>query len=639
VVDALIAVRAVHVAASVAAAGAVLFRLWVAAPALRDAGASAWRARLDRQINAIAWSSLAVFFVSAVIWLVLIAADVSGQPLGNVFGSGAVTTLLASTRFGHVWIARIVIALALGIYLLRAKPDPSPLSLLGCAATVLAVALLGALALAGHGGATPGAAGVVHLIADMAHAIAAGVWVGGLLPLALLLGMARPAGDRPALAAAREATRRFSNLGIVSVATLLATGIVNTIFLAGSVPALLGTTYGQLLLVKILLFLAMVAIAAINRLKLTPQLFAGPAAPALRRLQRNASIEAALGLLVIVIVGALGTIPPALHAEPWWPLPFRFDADAFTAPALRVDAVLATAAAAIAVAALVAMVASRRRRRAAVLALMIALAGLAWNLRFFVVPAFPTSFYRSPTDFTLASIARGEKLFAQHCAGCHGASGRGNGPNALALDMPTSDLTAAHVYAHSDGDLFWFIGHGMGDTMPGFGDAIDEQARWNLIDFIQANADAARLQRRAPNEPNAFPAPNFTADCPDGSKTLEDLRGRFVRLIVDGGAPPSAHADVVTIVVPLDPAHAAAGTCTLEDAEAAAALAVYRGDANALAGTQLLIDPDGRLRALWYPGRKPDWNDPAALAAEIATLRATPAIGRPVQAAAHGHVH
>ena len=160
-------------------------------------------------------------------------------------------------------------------------------------------------------------------------------------------------------------------------------------------------------------------------------------------------------------------IPPALHVEPWWPLPFRFDSDTFTTPTLRADAALATAAAVIAAAAIISIVVSRRRRRAAILACLIALASLIWNLQFFVVPAFPTSFYRSPTNFTFASIARGHALFEQHCAGCHGAGGRGNGPNALALDMETSDLTAAHVYAHSDGDLFWWIGHGMGDTMPG----------------------------------------------------------------------------------------------------------------------------------------------------------------------------
>jgi putative copper resistance protein D len=637
VVDALIAVRAVHVAASVAAAGAMLFRVWVGGPALRHVSATAWRERLDRQIDAIVWTSLAAFVVSAAAWLLLVAADVSGQALGDVFGSGAVATLLASTRFGHVWLVRLAVALALGIYLLRARPDARPLSPGGCAAAVLAAAVLGALALTGHGGATPGAAGVVHLIADMAHAVAAGVWVGGLLPLALFLAAARRAADAPALAAARDATRHFSNLGLMSVATLLATGIVNTIFLVGSVPALLGTPYGQLLTLKIFLFLAMVAIAAVNRLKLTPQLFAGSSASALRRLQRNALIEAGMGLIILIVVGALGTIPPALHVEPWWPLPFRFDLDAFTAPALRVDAVLATAAAALAAAAVIAGAVSLRRRRAALLASMIAVGGLLWNIRPFIVPAFPTSFYRSPTNFTFASIARGQMLFAQHCAGCHGASGRGNGPNALALDMPTSDLTAAHVYAHADGDLFWFIGHGMGDTMPGFGDAIDDQARWNLIDFIHANADAARLQRRAPDEPNAFPAPNFTADCPDGSKSLEDLRGLFVRLVVDGAAPPFTEAAVVSIAVPLAPAHEPTRACTLNDPDAVAALAIYRGDAQALAGTQLLIDPEGRLRALWVPGRTPDWNDPAALAAEIARVRATPAVARSAQTGGHMH--
>jgi hypothetical protein len=53
----------------------------------------------------------------------------------------------------------------------------------------------------------------------------------------------------------------------------------------------------------------------------------------------------------------------------------------------------------------------------------------------------------------------------------------------------------------------------------------------------------------------------------------------------------------------------------------------------------LLIDPQGRLRAIWAPIIKPDWNDPAALAAEIATLRATPAVGRPSQTAGHGNGH
>jgi len=52
------------------------------------------------------------------------------------------------------------------------------------------------------------------------------------------------------LAAARTATVRFSTLGIVSIATILFTGIVNTWYLAGSISALVGTDYGRLLLTK-----------------------------------------------------------------------------------------------------------------------------------------------------------------------------------------------------------------------------------------------------------------------------------------------------------------------------------------------------------------------------------------------------
>ena len=131
---------------------------------------------------------------------------------------------------------------------------------------------------------------------------------------------------------ARTATTRFSILGIVSVGTLLATGIVNTFYLAGSVAALCGTDYGRLLLIKIALFLAMVAIAAVNRFRLTPRLLqhASIAASrdALRQLRRNAAIEALAGAIVIAIVAALGTMAPAIHAAHQHPTYGAVPADA-----------------------------------------------------------------------------------------------------------------------------------------------------------------------------------------------------------------------------------------------------------------------------------------------------------------------
>jgi putative copper resistance protein D len=639
VIDALIAVRALHVAATVAAVGAIMFRLCVAGPAIRGAGAGALGARLGVQLDRIAWASLALVVASAAVWLLLVTADMSERPIAAVLTDGVLPTVLASTRFGHVWIARLAVAAALALCLLRPRSDERPFSGWATVAGLLAAALLGALALTGHGGATPGAAGIVHLASDAAHAIAAGLWVGGLAPLALLFAAALRAADDRALAAARATTRRFSTLGMACVTTLLATGIVNTIFLVGSVPALLGTPYGQLLTAKIALFLVMVATAAVNRLKLTPRLAEHDpgAANAMRQLQRNSLFEAALGLVILVIVGALGAIPPALHVEPWWPLSFRFDGEALAAPPLRVNVVVAAASAAVVIAAGIAAVLGRRRRTAIALGL-VATAALLWNLQYLTVPAFPTSFDRSPTGFTVASIARGEDLFATHCAGCHGTTGRGNGPNALALDMETSDLTADHVYAHPDGDLYWWIGHGFEETMPGFAGTIAAAARWNLIDFIHANADAARLQGRDRRGPNAFPAPAMTVDCPDGSRALADFAGRFVRLVVTDAPPsPADGAGVLTVVVPVDGHADATSPCTVPDADAAKALSIYRGDGTAITGTEFLIDPQGRLRAMWYPGLTPDWNDPAALEREMAMLRASPAIGRPVQPGGHAH--
>ena len=98
---------------------------------------------------------------------------------------------------------------------------------------------------------------------------------------------------------------------------LLVTGSINTWYLAGSIPALTETDYGHLLLLKIALFAVMVAVAAVNRLHLTPRLVqdaevhdhrrAPPVAP-----QR--SLEVAIGAIIIAIVAALGTNPPGFEA-------------------------------------------------------------------------------------------------------------------------------------------------------------------------------------------------------------------------------------------------------------------------------------------------------------------------------------
>jgi hypothetical protein len=94
----------------------------------------------------------------------------------------------------------------------------------------------------------------------------------------------------------------------------------------------------------------LVCIAAVNRLRLTPRLVPqgepDRSRNASRRLQRNSLIELGLGVVIIAIVGVLGTIPPALHVQPQWPFPVRLNDQVFDAAELPevILSIVATAA-------------------------------------------------------------------------------------------------------------------------------------------------------------------------------------------------------------------------------------------------------------------------------------------------------
>ena len=239
-----------------------------------------------------------------------LAANISGQPVmsPSAFKNSAI--VLTETQFGHAWIARLVLTTPLLGFVVLRSWDNTGNTRRKWFPIFLAICLMGSLAWSGHAGGTPGLTGDIHVAGDVLHLIAAGAWLGGLLPLVLLLVLARKKADPSLAIAARTATLRFSTLGLFSVGTLLATGLVNTWMLADSLAGLVGTAYGRLLLVKIVLFIAMVGVAAFNRLRLTPAL---PQASSIHRLARNAISEIGLGLLILAIVSVLGVLPPAAH--------------------------------------------------------------------------------------------------------------------------------------------------------------------------------------------------------------------------------------------------------------------------------------------------------------------------------------
>jgi len=303
-------VRAIHFVATAIVAGTLTFRAAVAEPAYRSAGEAG--AKIDALVCLLAWSGLAVTLVSGAIWLSLQTAAMSGQSYGEAVMSGLMITVLNETQFGLVSEIRLALAILLAVCLAYDRAPLSRWLSLG-----LALSLVAAIAWTGHAASTPGKLGYLHLTADALHLAAAAAWIGGMVPLALLLNADRRSQVSARASLEHDAVRRFSSLGIVSVATLIGSGVINTWILVGSFRGLIEPGYGWILLFKIAAFAIMLAFAAVNRFWLTPRLAAAPASTAhrdaLRGLTRNSLIEIALGLVIFAAVGVLGTLHPAAH--------------------------------------------------------------------------------------------------------------------------------------------------------------------------------------------------------------------------------------------------------------------------------------------------------------------------------------
>jgi putative copper resistance protein D len=319
-IDPLAAVRAIHFAAAIVVAGASAFSVLVSKPALRvGTEADKYVAADGRSITRLIWIALATALTSAMAWLVLVAAEITGGSWSGAIGDGTAYAVLTDTQFGLVVRLRVLVAAALaGLLLLSGRRQTGAVNSFRIAVAMTAAVFLGLLAWIGHAGSASGGEANVHLIADILHLLAAGAWIGGLFPLAILLARLGRMGDRQSMVMCAQILRRFSNLGVAMVAALFVSGIVNAWFLTAHMRDLVGTDYGELLQIKIGLFLLMLCLAADNRLRLLPRIAQAQnprSAQALGKLRRNVSLEIALGLVVIYVVGVLGLTPPPGHVH------------------------------------------------------------------------------------------------------------------------------------------------------------------------------------------------------------------------------------------------------------------------------------------------------------------------------------
>ena len=543
----------------------------------------------------------AALAVGQMLWAVAQAESVADLPLPEALPGGVAGLVLLSSAFGLWWWARMLFGLSLaGVLASRRGSDWLPVGLSGL--------LLLAISLGGHAAAAR-ALPVLATLIDVVHLGAAGLWLGGLAQVGILLPAmvsAAPESRRGTLL--RGLVPRVSNVALGSVAILIGTGLFGAWEQVASLAALAGTPYGQSLLLKLSVLAVLLSVGSINLLVVRPR--SAALGRAFRRLVLG---EVVVGGGLLLTVGLLSSLPPpgaaslpsgleavrlagdlrvGLAVEPNWVGASRYRvtlADARGQPPLDVQSVVLTFA-----------MDGMNMGRTTVFPAQVAQGVYEVNGFFVGMPGtslvgvgvsrpsaadesavfqveVPDVSYKQFAGLAASlglvageatrerpDVSRGEELYAQHCQTCHGETGVGNGPAAASLVPPPSDLTL-HARWHPDEQLDWFISRGVaGTAMPGWADQLDARARGDVIGYLHTLANASTAT------PLVAPAPAAPA----------------------GAAPP----------LPATPSPAQ--EAPLATAQATSALA----PANAVLKGRLAFGPDtdGNLWVWQFPVDKPE---------------------------------
>ena len=274
-------------------------------------GAAEWLSRRWTWPNVANLGAAILALTGAVLWLLAETALIFSDP--GAFGADALWTVMTGTGFGRIAFLRVLMIATFIVAWFLLTPGRTSWSV----QSLLGTAVVMSFAWTGHGIKDEGIPGIVHTSGDVLHLLTAAIWIGALVPLTVMV--LKSLGTQSATAArlTYDALERFSGVGPAVVAVLVLSGLVNTWFLIGPARLLTATTtiYGQLLVVKLSFFTAMMALATVNRFWLSPNLASAlengeRIAKPLEALRRSIVIETALAMLVLFAVSWMGTLEP-----------------------------------------------------------------------------------------------------------------------------------------------------------------------------------------------------------------------------------------------------------------------------------------------------------------------------------------
>jgi copper transport protein len=278
--------------------GSLGFRMFVWTPAVAES-----QPTIERRMSLLTWGGWVMAGIIGFLLIFLQYSAATDNPILANINSRSLEQLIADTRFGHLWLSRMALWVGMGLSLWFARTDKwfNPVAL------TLGMGMLLTNSLFSHANAAQDL--IASVGADWLHLSATAFWIGGLLQFGNVIGPVRRAFN-PSAPVLSRLVGYFTNFARVSVAALIVTGLYAAWLEVGSIEGLLTTLYGQVLVIKILLIVPVIGLAAINLFFTHRNLAAGKEIWG-KWLRGLVGAEIALTIGVLAAVGALTSIAPA----------------------------------------------------------------------------------------------------------------------------------------------------------------------------------------------------------------------------------------------------------------------------------------------------------------------------------------